>query len=191
VNVLGLCEVVTSATARRREATLAGERARLAAEQSELATVRVELASMRKHIERSASPEPSALPEPAAPEPAALPEPPAITEGLILLADRLVDLTGDAAPSDGAQAAAVLSWLRAQVEQLLDGSEIERIIDDGALDLRRHEVVATRPAPTPDRVEHIAGTVRPGYRWRTELLRHQQVVAYTETGFASAENAAP
>jgi molecular chaperone GrpE (heat shock protein) len=107
--------------------------------------------------------------------------PPAIAGELIMLADRLVDLTGQGAPVDAEQAGAVLGWLAGRTQAMLDACEVTAITDDGPVDLMWHEVVAGRPTSTAELAEHIASTIRPGYAWRGRLVRPQQVVAYIFT----------
>lgn len=155
MNVLGLWEVTGAATARRRD--------------DELASLRAGAVAGRRTAEgRAASTADGGSGD----------GPPAVARELIALADRLVDLTGRSAPTDLDQAVAALQWLTVRVSGLLAMCEVAPITDDGVLDFMRHEVVADRPAPTEALVDHIAGTVRPGYRWRHDLLRPQQVVAY-------------
>ena len=101
--------------------------------------------------------------------------PPAVACELITMTDRLVDLAT-------ADAAEILGWFRTRVDALLALCEVAPITDGGTVDFLRHEVVADRPAPRDDLVDHIADTVRPGYRWRNDLIRPQQVVAYVDAG---------
>lgn len=104
--------------------------------------------------------------------------PPPVVHELVGVADRLVDLTGSGAPSDPQQASAALSWLELRTQTLLAACDVLRIEDRGPLDLHRHQVVASRAAPSDDLVDQIADTIRPGYAWHGSLLRPQQVVAY-------------
>jgi len=104
-------------------------------------------------------------------------DPPPMARELIGMADRLVDLAGDT-PSDPVPPDAVLRWFGRQTEALLAQCDVVRIEDSGQLDLRRHEVVASRPAPGDDLVDQIADTVLPGYAWHGSLLRPQQVIVY-------------
>lgn len=118
--------------------------------------------------------------EPAAQElPANEAEPPRIVRELIRLADRLPELTGDHASATPAHAEEAARWLNARTRALLTACDVERVEDNGPLDLHRHAVVATKPAPASDLVQHIAATVRPGYSWHGHLVRPQQVVVYT------------
>lgn len=105
-------------------------------------------------------------------------QPPAVARELIVVADRIADLTAEAATADVERPAAVLRWMDDRVRALLALCEVAPILDGGTVDFLRHEVVADRPTSRTALVDHIAGTVRPGYRWRNELLRPQQVVAY-------------
>lgn len=103
--------------------------------------------------------------------------PPAVAHELIALADRVDDLLDDRAVA-ATTPALNLRWLATQLRALLALCEVAPIADKGAIDFLRHDVVADQSAPRPELVDHIAATVRPGYRWRHDLLRPQQVVAY-------------
>jgi len=103
--------------------------------------------------------------------------PPAVAEELIAMADQLdVVLHG----ANLADAGEELRRVRERITALLALCEVAPIVDGGELDFMRHEVVSDRPAPHAGLVDHIADTVRPGYRWRHDLLRPQQVVAYVD-----------
>lgn len=52
--------------------------------------------------------------------------------------------------------------------------------DGGAFDSRCHTVVDTKPAPAPEQVDQIAETFRPGYAYRDETLRPQEVILYVK-----------
>lgn len=189
VNVLGWFELTGGRTARERAAVaatqLADVRAALARERS--ARERVEQERAAASVLAKAA---TARADEAAHDLAAAraqqqalcavvtDSPPAMAGELIAMADRVADLGGPNLPTDAEQVAALLRWLRGRTDALLAMCEVAPIVDDGALDFMRHEVVADRPAPRADLVDHIADTVRPGYRWRNDLLRPQQVVAY-------------
>ncbi len=121
-------------------------------------------------------------------------EPHPVTYGLMAVADRLSDLTNSGV--EQAHAAAVARWIGNRVRMMFARCDVTPETRDGPVDLVRHEVVGWRAAPTPDLVDCVAETVRPGYSWRGQLLRTQQVIAYVapcaepaEPG--SAETAAP
>jgi hypothetical protein len=104
--------------------------------------------------------------------------PPLVVDELVRLADRLPAMSAHGAQLDPGQAAAAARWLDQRVQAALAACEVTRVEDDGALDLRRHEVVGTRAAPSESLAHQIAQTVRPGYAWHDRVLRAQQVVAY-------------
>lgn len=95
-------------------------------------------------------------------------DPPAIARELIGMADRLDHQRGNPA----------LRWVDTSVARLLEQSEIYRIEDNGEVDPTRQEVIEVRRAGEGELVNHIAATVRPGYGWRGQILRPQEVVAY-------------
>jgi hypothetical protein len=106
--------------------------------------------------------------------------PPAVVHDLIALADRLAGMSPEtiAAPEHRAD---FLRWLSTRTREMLLSLEVSTLNDTGRLDVLRHEAVGNRPANDPAAVDHIAETVRPGYAWRGELLRPQQVVAYVSS----------
>ncbi len=104
--------------------------------------------------------------------------PPSAVRELVSVADRLADLTGSAAPADPQQTAVVLRWLESRAQSVLTAHGVVRIDDSGPVDVRRHEVVARRAAPSAELTDQIAQTIRPGYAWRGAPLRPQQVIAY-------------
>jgi hypothetical protein len=101
--------------------------------------------------------------------------PPLIVPELIEVADRLAVLDED----DPAYGSAVTRWLESRFVGMLARCEVFVIREDGPVNPSRHEVVDVRPAPDEEHADHIAATVRPGYAWRDQILRAQQVVAYT------------
>ncbi len=101
-------------------------------------------------------------------DPGGRPDPPAIARELIAIADRLASQQGAAAPR----------WLNRSITRLLAQSEIYLIEDEGEVDPTRHEVIEVRRVTENERVNRIAATVRPGYGWRGQILRPQEVVAY-------------
>jgi molecular chaperone GrpE (heat shock protein) len=103
--------------------------------------------------------------------------PPDIVEGLIRLTDDLLDLTEHASgPESDARA---LRLVQRRVERLLADCGARIVRDDGPVNASRHTVVAVRPATADGPEGWIAGTVRPGYLHGGQLIRPQQVVAYT------------
>lgn len=58
---------------------------------------------------------------------------------------------------------------------------VEILEAGGAFDSRYQTVVETRPVETPDQIDQIAETFRPGYRFRGEILRPQEVILFAAT----------
>lgn len=104
--------------------------------------------------------------------------PPVVVHDLIAVADNLVDLTDDEAIVDPAAAAAFARWITQRVGIMISHCEVTWVADEGAFDPARHEAVASRPAPDAAQEGRIAETVRPGYLWRDQIVRPQQVVVY-------------
>ncbi|WP_406733252.1 hypothetical protein [Streptomyces sp. NBC_01794] len=115
----------------------------------------------------------AALPQlpPSAP-PAAAP--------LIGLLDRLSGLGDAVEPPDGP----LLDWVRRSVLTALAALGVTPVEDTGPADPTRHNVVATREDDSGGLLcDHIAETVRPGYRWDGGLLRTQEVIVYVPPGY--------
>lgn len=104
--------------------------------------------------------------------------PPPIARELIEVADRLAVLDSD----DREDRPAVTTWLEGRITEMLRGCEVLPIREEGPVNPSRHEVVGVRPAPEDEHDGRIAETVRPGYKWRDQVLRPQQVVAYVRAG---------
>jgi molecular chaperone GrpE (heat shock protein) len=104
--------------------------------------------------------------------------PPPVIRELVSMADTLTDLINNGVWSDPGGAETALRWFEERGAALLGMCDVTRIEDSGQLDLRRHEVVASRAAPSDEFADQIADTVRPGYAWHGSLLRPQQVIAY-------------
>jgi len=128
-------------------------------------------------------------PAPVSPKrpPVARPAAPAAAAPLIGLLDRLAELPADPGfrdspdsldSPDGARPDPVLAWVRRTVLAALAASGVTPVDDSGPVDPARHNIVATRDDPSGRHCGAIAETVRPGYVWGEELLRHQEVVAY-------------
>jgi hypothetical protein len=94
---------------------------------------------------------------------------PPVAERLISLRDRLA-LGAGQVPSAG--------WLDREAIAALQEMGVSEIVDDGPVDLNRHEVVDVRITSDPGLNEHIATTVRPGYMAEGHVVRSQQVVAW-------------
>jgi hypothetical protein len=125
----------------------------------ELAALRAENAALRHAVETTKTSQGTAD---------ALPAPPAISRELIGIADRCANQRDNLD----------VRWLNSSITRLLEQSGIYPIEDDGEVDPTRHEVIEVRGVTQSDLVNHIAATVRPGYAWRGQILRPQEVVAY-------------
>jgi hypothetical protein len=88
---------------------------------------------------------------------------------LIEVRDRVAVRHADTIPSD---------WVDDQLRRALAALGVSVIDDSGRFNESRHEVVDVRQTGDESLHEHIAATVREGYRTDTELLRPQQVVAW-------------
>ena len=102
--------------------------------------------------------------------------PPAIVQGLIGLADALVDLTRH--PSGPESGVRTLELVQRRVDRLLTDCGVRIVLDEGPVVPSRHEVVGARPAGEHGAEGWIAATVRQGYLHGDQLIRPQQVVAY-------------
>ena len=65
-----------------------------------------------------------------------------------------------------------------ETAKLLERAGVEIMEQTGAFDCRLHAAVETRPALNPEQDGQIAETFRPGYRFRGEVLRPQEVILY-------------
>jgi hypothetical protein len=136
VNVLGLFELTRTSDARRRAAGTAELRERVAAAVGRAEEAERALATVSARCGHAGG------------------EPPPVARELITMADRLLDLRTSGTTE-------ILEWLRTRVDALLALCEVAPITDGGTVDFLRHEVVADRPAPRQELVDHIADTVRP------------------------------
>jgi hypothetical protein len=102
---------------------------------------------------------------------------PDIVQGLIGLADALLDLTEH--PSGPDSSMRTLRLVQRRVDRLLTDYGMRTVLDEGPVVPSRHEVVGTRPAGAHGAEGWIAATVRQGYLHGDRLIRPQQIVAYT------------
>ena len=106
----------------------------------------------------------------------------AAVQSIITLRDNLLmkqawlETAGDSPEAAARLIAGQLQETAALLREM--GAEI--LQDTGAFDSRYHTAVQTRPTEDPDRIGQIAETFRPGYRFRGEVLRPQEVIVYTE-----------
>jgi len=85
----------------------------------------------------------------------------------------------DFAPEEEAAAKLVEGQLR-ETAKILEHSGVEILDQTGTFDYRLHTAVETRPAPSLEQDGQIAETFRPGYRFRSEMLRPQEVILYAK-----------
>ncbi len=71
--------------------------------------------------------------------------------------------------------------IAARIADALARDGVHEVHADGEwFDPARHEAVGTAPAPSPDRHDRVAETVRPGFRDGDRIVRPPQVVVYRE-----------
>lgn len=105
-----------------------------------------------------------------------------LIRGLIAMRDNLLmrrNWIRDFASGEEAAAKLVEGQLQ-ETATLLERAGVEIMDQTGIFDSRVHTVVETRPAPAPEQAEKIAETFRPGYRFRGEVLRSQEVILYVK-----------
>jgi molecular chaperone GrpE (heat shock protein) len=66
--------------------------------------------------------------------------------------------------------------------KVLEKEGVTPFEDVGSFDCERQQVVDTRPTDDPEQDNLVCATVRPGYRFREQLVRPQEVVVYTFDG---------
>jgi hypothetical protein len=138
----------------------------------------------RRHESRAATSElpADAIAQPPSGTPA---EPPDVVQGLIGLADVLLDLTEH--PSGPESCVRTLRLVQRRVDRLLADCGVRIVRDEGPVVPFKHEVVGARPAGEHGIEGWIAATVRRGYLHGDRLVRPQQVVAYTTGQPAAAK----
>ena len=103
-------------------------------------------------------------------------------QSLITLRDNLLmkkEWAESSMPGDSAAVKLILGQLQ-ETAKLLTDMGVEILEDTGAFDSACHTAVQTRPAQAPEQEDQIAETFRPGYRFRGETLRPQEVIVYTK-----------
>ena|SRR5579862_3325051 len=134
-----------------------------------------------KTIEASPSPQPShtkemeyiVLPEPLL---NAHPELSATARSLIGLSDWIL-LTNAGGTSVSPEA---VSEIYRQLVHVLAKEGVTLLQNDGPCDYDRQRVVGTRHTDDPVMVDCVCSTIRPGYLFREQLLRPQEVIVYVE-----------
>ena len=75
-------------------------------------------------------------------------------------------------------AAKLINGQLQETAKMLEDMGVEIMQDGGAFDSHYHTVVQTRPAENTEQIDQIVETFRPGYRFRNEILRSQEVIVY-------------
>lgn len=103
---------------------------------------------------------------------------------MIALRDNLLMRASWIADNDqeDANAAKLVDAQLRDTGRLLTKMGVEIQEDGGLFDNQKHTVVDTVPAPSEELIDHIFKTVRPGYRFRGDTLRFQEVILYTKGG---------
>lgn len=103
-------------------------------------------------------------------------------QGIIAMRDKLL-LQKSWAEDVGTEDENVIKVIEGQLKETakcLRSAGVE-ILDSGEVfDSRYQTVVETRTAETPEQVDRIAETFRPGYCFQNEILRPQEVVLYVK-----------
>ncbi len=105
-----------------------------------------------------------------------------IIRDLIALRDKLLlrkSWLEDQAPEEKNAQKVVISQLR-ETARCLTNLGVEILDAAGAFDNRYQTVVETRPAENAELAGQIAETFRPGYRFRDEILRPQEVILFAD-----------
>lgn len=104
-------------------------------------------------------------------------------QDLIALRDKLLlrkSWLEDQAPEEESAQKLVISQLR-EIARCLTNWGVEILEAGGAFDNHFQTAVETRPAENAEQDGQIAETFRPGYRFRDEVLRPQEVILFTAT----------
>ena len=103
---------------------------------------------------------------------------------LIAMSDSLLmqrDWLRENAPEDAGRMKLILGQADA-CRKILMKAGVEILEDEGHFDSSRHTVVDTRPADEAFLADQIAEIFRPGYIWRGEVIRGEEVILYTWEG---------
>lgn len=105
-----------------------------------------------------------------------------LIQNLISVSDKLLSQKKwmeEQAPEEKNAYKVVNGQLR-EIARCLKDTGVEMIDDMGVFDSQYQTVVDTRFAQTPEQIDKIAETFRPGYRFQNELLRPQEVILFTK-----------
>lgn len=103
-----------------------------------------------------------------------------LIRNIIAMRDNLLmrrDWLRDNSPEDKNAFKLVENQLR-ESGKLLTKAGVEILEDKGSFDGSRHTVVETKPAQDPSQVDQIAEVFRPGYVYKGESLRGQEVILF-------------
>lgn len=103
-----------------------------------------------------------------------------LIQNLISVSDKLLSQKKwmeDQAPEDKNTGKVINGQLR-EISGCLKDAGVEILDAKGVFDSRYQTVVDTRLAQTPEQIDTIAETFRPGYRFGDELLRPQEVILF-------------
>lgn len=103
---------------------------------------------------------------------------------LITLSDSLLmrrDWLRENAPEDAGRMKLILDQIDS-CRKILRNAGVEILEDEGHFDSSRHTVVDTRPAEEAFLADQIAEVFRPGYIWRGEVIRGEEVILFTWEG---------
>lgn len=86
----------------------------------------------------------------------------------------------DSSMPEEVTAAKLINGQLQETAKMLEDMGVEIMQDTGPFDSHCHTAVQTRPAEKAEQVDQIAETFRPGYRFRNETLRAQEVIVYVK-----------
>jgi GrpE len=145
----------------------------LQAIRSALAVIAEALANRDREVARlRAQPAAASMPAPRAPTRAAL--------TLAELRDRLRVLAAPSGDVANGEDPGRLGWVIERLDEALHQLGVAEYLDDGRVDLARHQVINRRPADSRHPSGTIASSVRSGLLLSGEVLRPQQVVVYVD-----------
>lgn len=103
-----------------------------------------------------------------------------LIRGIIALRDGLFMKQSwlQSCPEETETAAKVLEGQVRDTAKLLTEIGVEILDECGTFDSSYQTVVETRTAQEPEQIDRVAETFRPGYRFRNEILRQQEVILY-------------
>lgn len=103
-------------------------------------------------------------------------------QGIITLRDNLLmkkEWLKSSVPEEMTAVKLINSQLQ-ETAKMLEDMGVEIIQDAGSFNSHYHTAVQTLPTENTEQVDQIAETFRPGYRFRNETLRAQEVIVYVK-----------